>query len=277
MLHSRNRLKDYFKKNRIPTAENFEAMIDSTVNKVDEGFNKTPRDGLILAPMGKSRKVLSFFENIHNPEPTWNFSLDPESQQKGLSIAEKGDRAPRLFLQSREGEERTGRVGVNTDTPNFPLEVNGMLGMRGRIGTLKAGAVPADRQWHQILGGLDGLQAFEVVAEVRGIKGRGRYCLMHATAMSSYGRSRSKIRCTQAYFGWFWNKLRLRWRGDVNNYGLWVRSRSHFGLDENGEMIMIRYRICRLWGEDQELAPCEVTPPREIDKERLKLKPSLKV
>ena len=116
--------------------------------------------------------------------------------------------------------------------------------MNGRTGTYKTGEVPADRNWHTIVDNLKSSHGFEVMARV-GDKGKGRHSLMHAIALSTYGKSRGKIRKTRAYYGWWWNRLSLRWSGDTYNYKLQLRSCRNYG-----EGINIRYNLMKLWDDD---------------------------
>jgi hypothetical protein len=242
-LLNRQTLKNYFRRGRMPTEENFTDLIESMVNKQEDGFSKSLEDGLVLAPQGNSKKVMSFYENMKNPESNWHFALNPTHRIQGLSIGD--NRGDSRFFISKEGN-----VGISQVNPEHTLDVNGMVGMKGRIGTHAIGEVPADKKWHNILTGLDDLQAFEVMAEVRGIRGRGQYGLLHATALSAFGGRGNKIRKTHARFGMFWNKLSIRWFGDVHNYHLQVRSRTNYGNDLDNNQIMIKYRVARLWGQD---------------------------
>ncbi|MEO1434290.1 MAG: hypothetical protein AAFV80_02055 [Bacteroidota bacterium] len=246
-LLTRRTLKNFFRRGSFPTEVNFSDLIDSTVNKIDDGFAKTPEDGLSLSPQGSSQKLLSFFENVRNKNPEWSFTFSEDKRTKGLSIDNKnGDSA--LFL--RKG----GNVGIGTTLPNAALDVNGTIAMKGRIGNYKVGQIPGDGRWHSILSGLDGIQAFEIMAQVSGPSGRGKYALLHATALATYGKSRWKIKRQSAYYGWFWNRLRIRWAGDVHNYRLEVKTGSHYGLDDNQLPRMVNYRITNLWQAPQEVS-----------------------
>lgn len=44
----------------------------------------------------------------------------------------------------------------------------------------------------------------------------GRYCLLHAVAISTFGNSRSNISKTCAYYGRWWNKISIRWESREN-------------------------------------------------------------
>lgn len=261
-LLSRRTLKNFFRRGSFPTEVNFSDLIDSTINKLDDGFAKTPEDGLSLSPQGSSRKLLSFFENLRDKSPAWYFTLSQDKRAKGLSF-EDGDGASALFLK------KGGAVGIGTIFPAHELDVNGLVGMKGRIGTYKTGIVSADGQWHTILAELDDLQAFEIMAVARGDKGRGKYAILHAIALSAFGKSRGCIRKSSAYYGWFWNRLKMRWVGDVHNYQLQIKTASHYGLDESNKPRKIQFRIAKLWDNPDELINPVVSGPvyneEEID------------
>lgn len=63
-MKDRNTLKNYFRKGNLPSEANFENLIDSSVNKIDDGFSKTEDEGLMLSNIGESEKIISFYENI---------------------------------------------------------------------------------------------------------------------------------------------------------------------------------------------------------------------
>ena len=239
---NKHTLKNFFKKGSFPTEVHFASLIDSTINKIDDGFAKDINDGLQISPQGTSDKLISFYKNIRDKNPAWHVALNPDAKSKGLSIGEVRG-ASRLFIQ--EG----GNVGIGTTSPKHKLEVDGFVGMKGRKGTFKQGEVPANGKWHILLEGLNHSQAFEVIAQINGKKGSGKYALTHAICLSTYGRSRNKIRQTRAYYGWFVNRINLRWRGTINNYRLEMRTWSHYGLTEEGLPHMIRYNIAQLWDD----------------------------
>ena len=245
-LLTRSTLKNLFRRGNSPTEVNFADFIDSTVNKIDDGFAKNAEDGLQIAPQGGSRKLLSFYDNIRDKNASWTVALGSEKSQSGLSFSDGDNNA--LFL--RDG----GNVGIGTDMPMYNLDVNGTAAMRGRIGTFAKGEVPADGNWQTILSGLDGPHAFEVVARLDGAKGRGKYAMTHAIAIATYGKSSWAIKHTRAYFGWWWHGVSLRWTGSVHNYTLQIRSRSHYGLDDYGNPYFIRFHITNLW-DDADFTP----------------------
>ncbi|MFK7907644.1 MAG: hypothetical protein AB8B69_21075 [Chitinophagales bacterium] len=249
---NRRTLKNFFKRGSLPTEVNFADLIDSTLNKVDDGISKNIESGLMISPTGTSNKLMSFYNNIKDKNPAWNIGLN-EGRTNGLVISE-GEGKPRLFIQNG------GNVGIGTMTPQAKLEVNGMVAMQGRIGTFKKGKVPADGKWHTIIGNLDYMQAFEIMSYVQAKQGRGKYAMLHAIAVSTFGGpSHSAITQTAAYYRYFWNRLNIRWSGDIHNYSLQIRTASNYGFKEDGLQRMITYRITQLWDERDE--------EREIDPE----------
>jgi hypothetical protein len=223
----------------------FAHLIDSMVNIVEDGIGSEADSGFRLTPHGYSSKLISFFENARSTKPSWSMTLNDQGLQ-GLGINE-GDEGPRLTL--REG----GNIGIGTHNPVHRLEVKGAAAFETRVGSFARGAVPGDGHWHEIISGLDSLQAFEVVAGIRGRKGSGKYALSHAVAVSTYGGrgSRSRIRATNSGYGSFWNRLRFRWHGEIHNFSLQVKTRRHFGLREDtGLPYSINFHVTRLWSEE---------------------------
>lgn len=242
---NRQALKNFFRKGSSPNEMHFSHLIDSMVNIVEDGIGREADAGFRLTPQGYSSKLMSFFENARNTTPSWSFSLNDEGVN-GLRINE-AEEGPRLTF--KEG----GNIGIGTHNPMHRLEVKGAAAFDTRVGSFARGAVPGDGQWHDIISGLDALQAFEVVAGIKGRKGSGKYALSHVLAISTYGGrgSRSRIRKTGAAYGSFWNRLRFRWHGDIHDFSLQVKTRRHFGLQEDtGMPFPINFHVTRLWSEE---------------------------
>ncbi len=87
-IFNRSTLKRFFQRGQIPTEVHFANLIDSTINKIDDGFAKDVEDGLKLSPIGDSQKLISFFEDIKETHPAWSISVNPNERSKGLSISE---------------------------------------------------------------------------------------------------------------------------------------------------------------------------------------------
>lgn len=243
-LLTRSTLKNLFTRGSVPTEVNFSDFIDSTVNKVDDGFSQNVEHGFMLAPQGPNRKLLSFFESIRDPEAAFSLSLNPNRHSKGLSIDDSKNQSVMFFRDS-------GNVGIGTTTPQYKLEVSGMAGMEGRVGTFKHGQVKANGEWQTILDRLEGIQAFELVAQAGAKEGRGRYAFTYAIAMSNHGVGKiSHIRSTYSRFwGALFDRISFRWIEGNDGYQLQVRTFNSYGnVDEkDSKPAQIKYYISKLW------------------------------
>ena len=126
MQRKRDELKGFFKKNTIPTEENFADLIDSTLNLSDDNVFKQSGNPLLIVAEGDERSektVLQF--GTEAGQPYWWISLnpvstdDPQKHAPGLSISD-GPGNSRLFIAGD-----MGLVGINTNTPQVHLDVNG--------------------------------------------------------------------------------------------------------------------------------------------------------
>lgn len=244
-LVNRQTLKNYFKKGSSPNEMHFAHLIDSTVNIVEDGIGRGVDDGFRIAPQGYSKKLISFFQNARNRTPSWFIGFN--DSKDGLAFHDNEEES-RLIL--KEG----GKIGIGTDHPMHQLEVKGTAAFDTRSGSYARGIVPADGQWHNLLTDLDDIQGFEIMARARGRKGSGKYSIAHAIALSTFGGrgSSSKIRITNAHYGGFFNRIQMRWSGQVNNYNLQIRTRRHYGLnDQTGDPYFIVYNLTRLWNEEE--------------------------
>ncbi|MEM7085777.1 MAG: hypothetical protein AAF489_06315 [Bacteroidota bacterium] len=243
-LDNRETLKNYFKNGTRPSEENFGSLIDSMINKADDGISKNLDDGLILAPEGEnSNRTLSFFDKIGAEHPNWSMELI-QGEGAGLGIVQPSGVEDEPS-QTRMFFNKNGKVGVHTNEPQTDFEVDGVFGAKSKVGTYKLGTIPADGKWHAILEKLDGVNGFEVVAQVSKNKA-GKHALLHATALSTFGQFKNRIRRTQAWYDWFWwNRLAIRWKGSQNDFRLELKTRSHYG-----DNIEIKYHITQLWGND---------------------------
>jgi hypothetical protein len=238
-LYSRESLKLLFKDGKRPTENSFAQLIDSSLNRLDDGISKNQDNGLMLAPDGiNADKLISFYESISNALPEWAILLNSNEPQ-GLAISETvsdEEAATRLFF------EKGGNIGVGTTAPETSLHVDGILGTNSRVGTFLISTAPADGQWHNIVTNLDGCVSFEISAQV-GKQHTGKYALLQANAVSTFGKSR--IRCTQAHYGFWWNKIALRFSGDTHSYSLQVKTRSDYGSSQE-----IKFHLTKLWDNE---------------------------
>lgn len=214
----------------MPSEDNFGDLIDSALNVIDEGFDKSPGDGFKVAQLGDSGKLLSFFENISIKSPLWSIQIDTDTKSLNFSAGNKKN----ILTLSPEG-----KAGINKKRPEFELDVEGVVASTGRIGG-KQGRIPADGKWHEITDILDGCQAFEIMSGV-GEKKAGKYALLHAFALNTFN-SKGKVIRHQSHYGSRCNRLQLRWSGKTHAFSLQLRTGYCFG-----EGVLASYFITKLW------------------------------
>ncbi|MCA8829713.1 hypothetical protein [Hymenobacter pini] len=238
-LKRRSTLKQYFKQGTMPTEESFAHLIDSSVNRLDDGFYKHPQLGLQMGAAegrpnaGIGLRLMAFYRNLQqlqNQCATWVMSL--------LATAPEGDTALGLGFSEPQGRREDhnsspaeappvrlflapgGAVGVGTTQPTEQLSVTGFVGSVGRVGTFQhepagttaapntghpqpaAVQVPADGEWHPIITGLQGLWAFEIVAAAYGPHRSGTYAMAHAIALGVHGQRQRIVPHRASYRGW---------------------------------------------------------------------------
>jgi hypothetical protein len=250
-LWNRESLKGFFQKGKVPTEVHFEYLIESNVNKLDDGFNRTDENGLLLAPTSSSNNIISLLKDPVAEHPSWQISLQTDENGTGFSLGniqetadDRTEHVPRLFLTEE------GKVGINTTAPKTTLDVEGTIACKTRVGAFKFGEVPGDGHFHDILSNMKEPQAFEVVARIDGPPKKGKYALTHAIVLIPYGKSRFRIKQTRAYFGFFWNRIELCCKGEVNDFSLQIRTRSPYISDDDQKSILkIRYHITQLWDD----------------------------
>jgi len=242
-LYNRDSLYEHFKNGTRPTENHFFDLINSTINKLDDGISKDFENGLQLAPQtqnnGNGEKVISFYEQLDGSSPLWTINLIGAGRDKMLSIKNEQNKEVLLSLT------QNGKIGINNADPKYDLDVNGTAGMKSRIGTFEQGIIKANNQWQPILKGLKSCNMFEVVAMAYGEHGGGKYASLHAIASNAYSGKRGRIRCSRDYYGWkWWRRIGLRWVGNSFNYDLEMKTFSDYG--RSGE---IAYSITRLGGD----------------------------
>ncbi len=253
---NRNTLKHYFLNGSTPTQDQFEDLVDSTLNIIDEGFDKSATDGLMLSQLGETGKLISFFKENLAGKPLYFVRVDGDDN---LIFGTDQDRNIVFIAKSPTGTPVI-RVGINTDKPEHELDVAGVLRSTGRIGV--AGKVnnqelevPANGEWHDITDNLYGCQMFDVTAGVGGRVSDGHYALMHAVAMNAFNptgfffnflNSKKSIRYQSAHYRSRNDKLRLRWRdkGD-DHYTLQLKSGTDFGPS-----YKVKYYVTKLWFDE---------------------------
>lgn len=241
-ITSRAGLKKLFSKGKRPTEESFATLIDSTLNKNDDKIELDKSNGLHLYPSGDDGKLFSIFNSKTTEEAKWSLL----NRGKGLSFEDLELRnstpidegKPALFLSNN------GQMGVGTNNPKHELEVNGNIASSGRVGNFTKVELKADGEWHDVFQeDLNHCQAFEIMAFAKGPEKKGRYCLLHAVAISTYGKSKPKISKTSAHFGSWWNTMRCRWVASSHNeYNFQLKTRRNYGSESS-----IYVRVTKLW------------------------------
>lgn len=135
---TRDDLKGYFNTGDIPTESQFADLIESTLNKVDDGIGKQSDGTLTVQVISTDdyKKVLYLARK--GEDPTWTLSLSQPGAgalpDNGLGIGTVSADAitTRLFI-----DEETGHVGIGTTEPDDTFDVNGDIRVHG--GNIKDG------------------------------------------------------------------------------------------------------------------------------------------
>lgn len=247
---NRNTLKNFFSDGAMPTAQEFSDLIDSSLNTLEDGFDKSARYGFEIKVQGKNTELVSFYRDNFSEQPLWSFSLDESSNALQFKQAENA-----LLTMTHQQ-----RLGIGTAKPKTTLDVAGVITQHGRQGYQPSGKlhVPADGNWHDISGPLQGCQAFEVMAGT-GSKGTGKYALLQAVALNTFNPTgwwfnflnrKKRINVHQAYYLARSCKLDLRWQALEQGYCLQLRSHTDLGPN-----VRIRYHLTQLWF-DAEMSQC---------------------
>lgn len=278
----RQSLKDRFRVGRMPTEGDFGDLIDSMVNLLDEGFDKTADDGLKVNQIGSGR-LLSFYENLSVNSPQWFLELGQRNQgERSLHFGAMVDDKPGSVLSLVQRNPLAGdplagsgvAVGINRRDPRFTLDVEGTVCSSGRQGKPGEMEVLADGNWHDVTGDLVGCNAFEVVAGV-GCKddSDGKYALTHAVALNTFN-GRGSVRYQQAWFGSSCSRIEVRWsrptKGSPFTYRLQLRVRCpYMELEKDGscrddKCVWVRYHIAQMWFDT--LMEQSTEPPRKANR-----------
>lgn len=230
-------LKDFFSNGKRPTQQEFEDLIDSSVNILDDGYSKNSKEGLKLSLKNDSNVLMSFCSQTE-ADPAWFFTIndqedlaiEPKKSHRDVSFEHHETRVSNLLLKSQN-------TIVKGD-----LEVQGI-----RKGTTLSSPIKeklkADGDWHDLTEDLNGVYALEVVATVCGEKGSGEYSVLMGWATQCYG-SHKKIKLVGSHFGFWGHKLKLRWYKQKNQtYRLQIKSRLRY---KNGKNLSIDCNITYL-------------------------------
>jgi hypothetical protein len=229
---NRQTLIESFRQGKKPTQQDFENLIDSMLNILDDGFSKTAETGMGLAPLLEKGTVISVFKEMADPKPQWEIAINTECCLE-IRRCEDDYTVPVLVLNPN-GSVELGAKGSET-------VLNDVLKMPVREGTLYRGSVPADGHWHDITGGLNGYQALEVVAYA-GKESSGKHAVLVATATSCFG-AKARIKKTGSHYGSYGHKIRLRWKKSDGNFHAKLQLKTIFKYDDE---TSIKYHITGL-------------------------------
>lgn len=230
---NRRTLKEYFGKGKKPDSGQFADLIDSMLNIVDDGFNKSAERGLQLSPLDDEGAVMEIRRNILDNEPAWIVALGKGGE---LNIHRGLEEEPMVSLF------QDGKIVLGTKD-RIELEINGTVRADSFTGNYLKGQVLANGQWQNI-GELEyGCIGYQIEAAC-GLKGKGRYALAEATAIHCFGKHPS-IHSSHSWFGSRFNRIQFRWYSEGLNCRLQVRTRSDYGED-----VWVHYCIRRLFDMD---------------------------
>ncbi|MDR2084119.1 MAG: hypothetical protein LBP67_03895 [Bacteroidales bacterium] len=203
---TRQTLKESFKQGKKPSEQDFENLIDSTMNILDDGFRKSPESGMGLAPLSEKGTVLSVFWKTTDDNPQWEIAI--EQTEGNLEIRKREDEGyiPVLVLRT-DGNIIYGQKDKKA-------VFAGGVSMPVREG-IYAESVPADGKWHDITVNLDACQALEVVA-VTGKKNSLKHAVLMAHATSCFG-NHSKIKKISSHYGRYGHRICIRWKKSGHN------------------------------------------------------------
>lgn len=247
---SRSVLKSFFKNNPIQTG--FPTFIESSSNIQDDNLRIDQQNGMVIHAQQENGRLLRFLSPSGKDENNWWVQFIRQ-EREGLSIANaRGTEG--LFLLG------DGNVGVGVKQTSYRLEVDGLVSADGRIGIYDQGYTPADAEWHKtrVTGLSLGLHVYEVMAHINEER-EDRFSLSKGIALFEGHKKKNYMQVRQISAGsaWLWgkrwNRIQFRWKADPESsrenrlYQLEVRTRTHYGLQEDGSPKQLFYRISKLF------------------------------
>ena len=73
---NRSTLKRYFEKGNLPSQDQFGDLIDSALNRREEGFDRTPENGFEISLIGNYKRLVSFFKAGVPENAAWTIEYD---------------------------------------------------------------------------------------------------------------------------------------------------------------------------------------------------------
>jgi hypothetical protein len=268
---NRETLKRFFGAGKLPTEEHFADLVDSSLNIIDEGFDKTEEFGFEITPQKGSddtENLISFFRKLTDKLPSWSISYHAKNAALQFIHTDEITNERRTVLSldkdgkvTVSGKEFNEHDLADSDFGDNPvrLDVGGAIRSPARVGVgLDSGSsVPANGEYQPITEKLYGAQALEIVAKVE-LREEKRFAIVHAIALNAHNPSwrilnfwnRSKrIKIHQSYHSGPRDRLKLRWEAvkdeedaGVALYRLCIKSAFRFPNDAK-----IEYHVTKLW------------------------------
>lgn len=237
---NRETLKSYFQKGRVPTEEQFAALIDSLHNINDDGcLTATEDDGLILYPAGNGRVLASLFSRqpvLPDAKPLWRISLADDG-----SLVISNGQGVKFLIIGKDGsvampERKDNGSGEDREEPKEES-------VPDSDGIVK---VKADGYWHDlpveaaVKRKSDGCRVYRISACWHHPRS-GKYAFCEATASHSDGMRRKMSSRRKHWWGWS-GKIKIRWQIQDRKLYLQMKScRNRYGEE------YISCRIETLW------------------------------
>jgi hypothetical protein len=120
-MATKTEIKSWFKTNSIPKEKDFANLIDSGINKDDDGIERESGGGIHITGNGDTQEVLSFSRSDNPKQSPWKINLNPVGGSPGFNITD--DKTASLLVIN----EQTGNVGVGTGNPHVRLTVGGVI------------------------------------------------------------------------------------------------------------------------------------------------------
>ncbi|MCI5149276.1 MAG: hypothetical protein D3916_07805 [Candidatus Electrothrix sp. MAN1_4] len=123
----RDRMKENFSANKIPTEPHFHELIDEIALR-SNGLEKLKDGPLQIATGENKHKVICMHQKLDS-DAVWSLTLQSKEQKSGLSIEDKKGKS-RLFI-----DEKTGNIGIGTDSMKNGqrLHVKGDVYVEGKL------------------------------------------------------------------------------------------------------------------------------------------------
>lgn len=267
---NRKMLQEQFQHGKIPSEDDFSDLIESMLNMLDEGFDKTPADGFKVAQL-RDGKLMSFYQDINSGSAFWSVGMEKGTQN--LHLKDRHQQAVMTLSSIKDANDivHTG-VGIKQSKPRHELDVAGCVASHARVGRLGEMAVPADGNWYDLTETMTGCQAWEVMAGVGAKDSDGRYALTHAFALNAFNAN-SSIDYHQTHFGNKCSRIELRWHCEDKDKPFDFKLQMRVGCSY-GENIWIKYHMTQLWLDtlmlESDQAPLRPPSPQYDAKGKIK-------